>query len=303
MSFRHTRLAPLRVCVRPPLVVHTRPFTMSDSIQRNPHPDFKQVEMSRPPWDAGSGFSYTRTADPDWAFGQGANSLHQPASTASAGSEDGSGKHVVIDPYAAGRPDAFNYKLLISAITPRPIAFLSTRSADGSSTNLAPFSYFNVMSHDPPLFVVGFASGIDAAVATGAKDTLRNLVETREAVLNIISETFLEAANATSIDAPYGVSEWDVAGLTPLNDCETVRCARVAEAVFSMEVKVDELKEYGSKRDPSNKTTTIAVLEGTRFWVQKNALNEEKNLVDPAVSPLPPRCLGPSLASSPLSPP
>ncbi|KAM4057138.1 flavin reductase like domain-containing protein [Hirsutella rhossiliensis] len=244
---------------------------MSDQIKRNPHPDFKKVEASRPAWDDASRFRFTRTVDPDWAFGHGSDG------------SSSSSKHIAIDPYAPGRPDVFNYKLLISGIVPRPIAFLSTRSADGSSTNLAPFSYFNVMSHDPPLFVVGFASGIDAAVAKGAKDTLRNLVETREAVVNIISESFLEAANATSIDAPYGVSEWDVAGLTPVRDCETVRCARVAEAVFSVEVKVDELKEHGSKRDPSNKTSTIAILEGTRFWVREDALNEEKNLIDPAI--------------------
>ncbi|EQK98404.1 FMN-binding split barrel [Ophiocordyceps sinensis CO18] len=229
-------------------------------MNRNPHPDFKKVEASRPAWDDASRFRFTRTVDPDWTFGDGANRLHkQPSASPSAAASgpERSGTHVAIDPYAPGRPGAFNYKLLISGIVPRPVAFLSTRGgADG---------------------------GIDDAVATGAKDTLRNLVETREAVVNIISESFLEAANATSVDAPYGVSEWDVAGLTPLRDCETVRCARVAEAVFSIEVKVDELKEYASKLNPNKKTTTIAILEGTRFWVQKDALNEEQNNIDPAI--------------------
>ncbi|KAF4511467.1 hypothetical protein G6O67_003263 [Ophiocordyceps sinensis] len=255
-------------------------------MNRNPHPDFKKVEASRPAWDDASRFRFTRTVDPDWTFGDGANRLHkQPSASPSAAASgpERSGTHVAIDPYAPGRPGAFNYKLLISGIVPRPVAFLSTRGGADGSANLAPFSYFNVMSHDPPLFAVGFASGIDDAVATGAKDTLRNLVETREAVVNIISESFLEAANATSVDAPYGVSEWDVAGLTPLRDCETVRCARVAEAVFSIEVKVDELKEYASKLNPNKKTTTIAILEGTRFWVQKDALNEEQNNIDPAI--------------------
>ena len=177
------------------------------------------------------------------------------------------------------RPAGFNYKLLISAVTPRPIAFVSTRSADGRVTNLAPFSYFNVVNHDPPLFTVGFGCGIAAA-----KDTLRNVIDTREAVINIIGEPFLEAANAASVDAPYGASEWDVSGLTPEYDCQTVKCARVKEAVFSVEVKLDMLKEYESKATPGSKSGTLAVFEGTRLWVREDALNEEKNLVDPAVS-------------------
>lgn len=245
---------------------------MSDSIQRNPHPDFKKVEASRPDWDASSSFRYTKTVAPDWTFGDGANG----SDSSSAGDK----KHVAIDPYEDGRPGGFNYKLLISSIVPRPIAFISTRSADGSTTNLAPFSYFNVMNHDPPLFVVGFAT--DAA--RGAKDTLRNLRETDQCVVNIISEPFIEAANATSVNAPYGTSEWDVSGLTPAYDCETVKCARVAEAIFSIEAKLDTLKEYESRVTEGKKTGTIAILEGTRFWVREDALNEDKNLVDPSVS-------------------
>jgi flavin reductase (DIM6/NTAB) family NADH-FMN oxidoreductase RutF len=71
----------------------------------------------------------------------------------------------------------------------------------GSSTNLAPFSYTTVVNHDPPVFVVGYSGGFD-----NAKDSLKNLVETRECVVNVISEHFVEAANAASINAPYGIS-------------------------------------------------------------------------------------------------
>lgn len=246
---------------------------MSDSINRNPHPDFKKVEAARPDWDEAARFRYTKTVDPAWAFGDGANRLRSAA--------DAHRKHVAIDPYEDGRPAGFNYKLLISAVVPRPIAFVSTRSADGRAANLAPFSYFNVLNHDPPLFAVGFACGV-----AEAKDTLRNVVDTCEAVINIIGEPFLEAANAASVDAPYGASEWDVSGLTPEYDCETVKCARVAEAVFSVEVKLDMLKEYGSKATPGKMTGTLAVFEGTRMWVREDALNEQRNLVDPAVSAL-----------------
>jgi flavin reductase (DIM6/NTAB) family NADH-FMN oxidoreductase RutF len=240
------------------------------SIQRNPHPDFKKVEASRPPFDPSTTFSYTQTPAPNWQYGSGAN---KPA--------DPSKSHIPIDPYEPSRPAGFNYKLLISAVVPRPIAFLSTRSADGTVTNLAPFSYFQLIGHDPPLFIIGFASALDAA---RAKDSLRNLHERRECVINIISEDFVEAANSTSLNAPYGVSEWDVSGLTPVYDCETVGCARVKEAVFSIEGKLESVREFESRATPGKVTSTLAVIEGTRFWAREDAVNEERNIIDPKVS-------------------
>lgn len=241
-------------------------------IKRNPHGDFKSVEASRPPWDGDSQFRYTQTPNPDWTFGDGANTLAPTANL----------KHIAIDPYAPSRPAGLNYKLLISAVIPRPIAFLSTRSPDGTSTNLAPFSYFQVIAHDPPLFVIGFSGPLDAE--RGAKDSLRNLFATKECVINIISDGFIEAANSTSVNAPYGVSEWDVSGLTPVYDCETVpRVARAREAVFSIEGKLESVREFESRATPGKKTATMAVIEGTRFWAREDAINEERSLLDPKV--------------------
>jgi len=238
-------------------------------IGRNPHPDFRKVEGSRPTWDHGKAWNVTQTVKPDWRFGDGATdggaSLTIP--------------HVEIDPYESGRPAAANYKLLISGIVPRPIGFLSTRSKDGTSTNLAPFSYTQVINHDPPLFIVGFASaGIEKA-----KDSLKNLVESGECVINMISEHFVEAANATSINAPYGVSEWALSGLTPA-PCSTVKASRVREAVFSIEGKLESVREFESKAKPGQKSGVMAVIEGVRFWVREDALNDEKSIIDPAVS-------------------
>ncbi|KAH9906433.1 hypothetical protein F4778DRAFT_648897 [Xylariomycetidae sp. FL2044] len=238
--------------------------------KRNPHPDFKAVEASRPDWDKGSSFRYTKTANPDWKFGDGAN--NNSASAAAAA------KHVAIDPYEPGRPAPFNYKLLISSIVPRPIGFVSTQSPDGRATNLAPFSYFQMINHDPPLFVLGVAGTL-----ARPKDTLKNLVDSGECTVNIISEEFAEAANATSVDAPYGASEWAVSGLTPARDCADVAAPRVAEAVFSVECRVESVREFESRAAPGKKTGTLVVLEGTRFWVREDALNEERNLVDPEV--------------------
>ncbi|KAL2282573.1 hypothetical protein FJTKL_10438 [Diaporthe vaccinii] len=227
-------------------------------IKRNPHPDFKK---------------FTQTASPSWDFGSGANDL--------ASEEQKRKQHVTIDPFAEGRAPVNNYKLLISAVVPRPIAFVSTVSPDGKTTNLAPFSYFQVISHDPPLFIIGFASSLAGAAA--AKHTLHNLAETRECTVNIISEHFVEAANSTSVNAPYGTSEWAVSGLTPAYDCHTVKPARVREAVFSIEAKLESLREFESRSKPGTKNATMVVIEGTRFWVREDAINEDRNLIDPSV--------------------
>jgi flavin reductase (DIM6/NTAB) family NADH-FMN oxidoreductase RutF len=274
-----------------------------DRAKHNPHPDFKTVEAGRPPWRADAQFHHTKTVNPDWKAGDGANQTHNPSGA----------KHIAIDPYEEGRPPTHNYKLLISSVIPRPIAFVSTRgpppspaassgtdakagepasshrpahltpaaASDGYVSNLAPFSYFQVIAHDPPLFTIGFACGL---ATPSTKDTLRNLRETGECVINIISEGFVEAANATSVNAPLGASEWTVSGLTPVHDCVDVKCARVGEAVFSVECKLESLREFESRATPGKKTTVLAIVEGTRFWVREDAINEDKNIVDPAVS-------------------
>ncbi|KAJ4355275.1 hypothetical protein N0V85_009546 [Neurospora sp. IMI 360204] len=246
-------------------------------LQRNPHGDFKAVEASRPAFDPSPKFTYVQTPQPDWTFGSGANSLSTTKSASSSSSEEQ--KHIVIDPYTSGRPPAFNYKLLISAIVPRPIALVSTRSSDGLTENLAPFSYFNVMSHDPPLFTLGFASPLSPA--SRAKDTLRILHETGECVINIISSPhFIEAANACSTNAPLGVSEWVVSGLTPVYDTQKVKAARCKEAGFAVECKLVHVKEFESRSKPGETGTTLVVVEGTRFWIQEGLVNEERNQMD-----------------------
>ncbi|KAL8715543.1 MAG: hypothetical protein Q9220_000879 [cf. Caloplaca sp. 1 TL-2023] len=237
------------------------------AVGRNPHPDFKKVEGSRPDWRPVESWQWTKTINPDWKLGRGAND----------GGESLTKQHIEIDPYEHGRPAVFNYKLLISAIVPRPIGFVSTRSEDGKSTNLAPFSYTQVINHDPPLFIIGFAGGF-----SNAKDTLANLAATKECTINMVSEHFLEAANATSINAPYGISEWALSGLTPA-PCTDVTCSRVKEAVFSVEAKLFSTQEFESRATPGKKTGVLAIVEGTRFWVREDAINDDKTIVDPAI--------------------
>ncbi|KAI5357686.1 Putative flavin reductase like domain, FMN-binding split barrel [Septoria linicola] len=246
---------------------HENMYDSEKMVQRNPHGNFKEVEASRPEWDTTAEWRYTKTKNPDWKPGQGAND----------GGECLKKKHISIDPYEEGRPATFNYKLLISAIIPRPVGFVSTRSKDGSTTNLAPFSYTQVVNHDPPVFIVGYAGGMDKA-----KDSLKNLIDSGECTINIISEHYLEAANATSVNAPYGVSEWALTGLTPA-DSEVVKASRVKEAVFTVEGKLMNTQEFESRATPGKKTGVLAVIEGVRFWAREDAINKEKNILDPNV--------------------
>ena len=237
------------------------------AIKRNPHGDFNKVQASRPDWDESKAWNFSKTKNPNWHYQDGSND----------GGKSLEKSHVEIDPYEKGRQPSLNYKLLISGIIPRPIGFLSTRSKDGSSTNLAPFSYTQVINHDPPIFIVGFSGGLD-----NAKDSLRNLIESNECVINIVSEHFVEAMNSTSINADYGTSEWVLSGLTPA-DCREVKCSRVKESVFSIEGKLVETREFESRATPGKKTGVLAIIEGIRFWVREDAINEDRSLIDPEI--------------------
>ena len=105
---------------------HEQRFDQEKAVKRNPHPDFKKVEASRPDWSEQNAWHFTKTRKPDWKLGDGAND----------GGECLKKNHVEIDPYEDGRPAVFNYKLLISGVIPRPIGFVSTRSADGTSPSI-----------------------------------------------------------------------------------------------------------------------------------------------------------------------
>lgn len=166
-----------------------------------------------------------------------------------------------------------NYTLLISGIAPRPIGLTSTLSPEGKA-NLAPFSYFQIVDHDPPVFALAF-SGRNGAL----KDTLRNLRETGEAVLNTVSEHMIQAVNATSVDAPHGASEWSLSGLHQAPSL-TVKPARVEEAVFSIEVKLLKIVEYDTRLPGVSPHGCLVLLEATRFWVREDALNREGSHID-----------------------
>ena len=120
------------------------------------------------------------------------------------------------------------YRFLISAVVPRPIAFVSTVSAAGR-TNLAPFSYFNAISSEPPLVTIAISDRGD-----DPKDTLRNIRETNEFVVNVVSEPLLDAMVHTAGEWPRSTSEFGASGLTPAAS-ERVRPPYVAESPLQLE--------------------------------------------------------------------
>jgi flavin reductase (DIM6/NTAB) family NADH-FMN oxidoreductase RutF len=121
------------------------------------------------------------------------------------------------------------YTILVSLVTPRPIAWVTTLSPDGV-VNAAPFSFFNVLGANPP--IVGFCPG-DREDGT-PKDTARNIRATHEFVINIVDESVAEAMNLTAASLPYGISEIAHARLTTIAS-SLVKPPRIAEAPASLE--------------------------------------------------------------------
>lgn len=134
------------------------------------------------------------------------------------------------------------YKLLIGAVVPRPIAWTSTMSA-GGVLNLAPFSFFTVVSRNPPMLCISIGPRTDEE--PGSKDTLANIEATGEFVINIVSVPLSNAMHESSGSHPPDADEFEKAGLTPA-PCEVVEAPRVGEAGVSMECVLDRVLELGS---------------------------------------------------------
>lgn len=122
------------------------------------------------------------------------------------------------------------YKLMIGSIVPRPIAFVSSIDLQGVR-NLAPFSYFTAVSADPPVvvFCPSFRAPDERRGLANTKDTLRNIIATREFVVNIVSEDFVDQMNQCSAQVQAEVDEFELSGLTPISS-EIVKPPRVAES-------------------------------------------------------------------------
>ncbi|MDD9880843.1 MAG: flavin reductase family protein [Candidatus Marinimicrobia bacterium] len=132
------------------------------------------------------------------------------------------------------------HKLMIGSIVPRPIAFVSTQSKNGKN-NVAPFSYFNGVCSKPPTIMFAPARrGWDGE----EKDTLINIRDTEEFVVNIVSESFAEKMVMCATDFDSDVDEFEISGLNTA-DSQKINPPRVEEAKISFECKLNQIVEIG----------------------------------------------------------
>jgi flavin reductase (DIM6/NTAB) family NADH-FMN oxidoreductase RutF len=148
-----------------------------------------------------------------------------------------------VDLELAHLPPLERYKLLIGLVIPRPIAWVSTWSENGVA-NCAPFSFFNVISEDPPLCIISFNWRSDGEL----KHTLKNIRRTGEFVVNLADEAAANAMHLTGTELPEVESEFTKFGLTPA-PAKLVKHPRIAEAAASLECRVERRISFGPERE------------------------------------------------------
>ena len=162
------------------------------------------------------------------------------------------------------------HQLLLGSIGPRPIAFASTMNTAGQA-NLAPFSFFNVFSANPPILIFSPAR---SGRTNETKDTYKNVKELPEVVINVVNFDMVHQMSLAS--SPYSpeISEFEKSGLTPIPS-ETIRPFRVAEAPVQFECRVNEVKELGHEGGAGN----LIICEVLRMHVREDLI-DEKGLID-----------------------
>ena len=136
-----------------------------------------------------------------------------------------------------------NYKFLIGSIIPRPIAFVTSMSNEGV-LNGAPFSYFNIVSANPPMISLAIQRS-----GGKLKDTARNIIGSKEFVVHIVDEQNVELINKTAASLPPDQSEIDLAQLTPVKS-DKISTPGVKEAKVRMECTLEQALELGGADSP-----------------------------------------------------
>ncbi|MCB0595813.1 MAG: flavin reductase family protein, partial [Phaeodactylibacter sp.] len=170
----------------------------------------------------------------------------------------------IIDPNTTSTEELHQY--LVGTVAPRPIAFASTVDEEGRP-NLAPYSFFNCFSSNPPILV--FSSNRRVSNNT-TKDTLHNVEKTGEVVINAVNFSIVRQMAVASMDYPQGVSEFEKAGLTPIPS-DLVRPFRVKESPAQMECRVREILPMGEGGGAGH----LIVCELLRLHISEEALDED----------------------------
>lgn len=176
---------------------------------------------------------------------------------------------MIIDPKTINTKDL--HQFLLAIVAPRPIAFVSSMDAKGN-VNLAPFSFFNCFSSNPPIVV--FSANRRVADNT-TKDTLANVIETGECVINAVSYPIVRQMALCSIDYPNGVNEFEKSGLTPIPST-IVKPPRVKECLAHLECKVTQIIPLGEDGGAGN----LVICEVVQIHVDDSII-DERNRIDP----------------------
>lgn len=174
-----------------------------------------------------------------------------------------SGRMISIDPKSLPVPQLHGH--LLGAIGPRPIAFASTIDKDGNH-NLAPFSFFNVFSANPPIMIFSPAR---SGRTNETKDTYNNVKEVPECVINVVTYDMVHQMSLASSPYSPDVDEFVKTGFTPLAS-DTVKPMRVAESPVQFECKVIEVRELGNEGGAGN----LIICEVTRIHINEDVLDE-----------------------------
>jgi len=163
------------------------------------------------------------------------------------------------------------HQFLLGCVAPRPIAFVSTIDANGKH-NLAPYSFFNAFSSNPPIVV--FSSNRRVRDNT-TKDTLHNIEQTREAVINVVSYDIVRQMAVSSVEFDSGVSEFEKTGLTPIPS-DIVKPPRVKESPAHLECKVKEIIPLGDKGGAGH----LIVCDVVKMHIKEKVI-DANNRIDP----------------------
>jgi len=163
------------------------------------------------------------------------------------------------------------YQYLTSAITPRPIAFVSTISANGNK-NLSPFSFFNVFSINPPVLVF---SPVRRVRNNTDKDTLNNLHKVKECVIALVTEEIVQQVSLSSCDFDAQINEFNKAGFTEVKS-DLIAPSRIKESPINFECKITDIITLGEKGGSGS----LVLCEIMKMHINQNVLNSEGE-IDP----------------------
>ena len=163
------------------------------------------------------------------------------------------------------------YNYLSSAITPRPIALVSTIDKDGS-INLAPFSFFNVFSVNPPIVVF---SPVKSGRFGTNKHTLENILEVKECVIGLVTEDRAQQVSLASCSFEKGVNEFEKAGFTEVKS-DLITPSRIKESSVNFECKVNDIVVLGEEGGAGN----LVIAEILKMHIDETILDDEGN-IDP----------------------